>query len=163
MHARSRRRSACSALIRTAAPDHDCIHPTDRRPHCAAGSPGKFDIGDRVVYNGERAQVRALEGGIAVLEIGGRDGGGIRRAENKSGTLKAFAWRQFDAGADVEFRWDKWADWHPVRSVHARHRLHGVEQPTHLVRGQLSAVWMHTNVRVVTSACTRACHGGASD
>ena len=57
MHARSRRRSACSALIRTAAPDHDCIHPTDRRPHCASGSPGKFDIGDRVVYNGEVSEV----------------------------------------------------------------------------------------------------------
>ena len=61
-------------------------------PHRGDGASG-FDVGDRVLMDGQRAQIVSLEDTVAVLEMGGRDGGSIKRAEVAS--LKPFDnWRK---------------------------------------------------------------------
>eukprot|EP00947_MAST-08B_sp_MAST-8B-sp1_P004638 g4638.t1 len=85
-------------------------------PHRGGKGGGAWDIGDRVMYKGERAQINALDGTTATIETGGRDSGSTRSVENTD-SLKPFVWRTFDAGTPVELRWDKWADWHPGATV----------------------------------------------
>ena len=62
-----------------------------RGPHRGEGASG-FDVGDRVILDGQRAQIVSLEGTVAVLEMGGRDGGSTKRAE--AALLKPFEWRK---------------------------------------------------------------------
>ena len=77
---------------------------------------GKWDIGDRVMVDGQRAQIIELNGGNAVVEIGGRDGGQTRSVVNDDKLLE-FTWVSHEEGTSVELRWDSWKEFHPDANV----------------------------------------------
>ena len=60
--------------------------------HRGDNGDGRWDVGDRVMVDGQRAVIQSLEDGVAVVEMGGRDGGQIKRVDNND-ALKAFTWR----------------------------------------------------------------------